>query len=1079
LNNLRVIFRKILHILFALLLISTPSISQHKTFINYGANDGLPSPTIYSIKQDKRGIIWLGTENGLCTFDGTKFTNAVFQNSIAGKAVRCIKEDRKGNLWFGTNGGITMFDGNNYKHITKNDGLNGKTILCFLEDELGNIWAGSDDGGVNVINLKNGKYSIKNISINSELGNVPVFDFFEDVDKNIWFLTLGGGICICETKNNNKLIFIKAPQIPTDYLLTLHQNKGNLIVGTANAGAFEINIKSKKVLKTYNLENELNSNYIFDVLVAKNGTKWFGSADNGLTKLRLNNEISTYTNIEGLAGNIITCLFEDRESNIWVGTSTNGLSIVNTESFDHFNKEDGFKENAVQSIKQDAKGNLWLTTSGGGISKIESPNKKQIITNYDSKYGFPDNYPSCLALGNKNNNNIWIGTNSNGLIKFDGKWSTVFTENDGLLSNKVYSVFVDSKGMVWCGTANGINLYDGLRFQQLSTDFLKMKDGGVNSIIEDKNGNIWFGTSGGLVRYNKRKQIRTFDEVEGLMDVNINAIALDDANNIWIATNHGKLYKFDFSKPDSNSISLIANLNNGEVNTLKSIVIEKKNQFYFGTNKGFLSLKLNNDDKILSYKIFDSSDGFIGEQCSVGAICRDNHNNIWFGTYNGLTKYKPIVTENKKVKPLLNITSVQLFYKDVDWLTKADSLTKWFGLPVNLSLSYEENQLSFNFKGISFKNPKKIKYSYILVGQDKVWSPLSNSSFVNFSGIAPGNYTFKVVAIDANGEKSNTSAFSFVILPPWYQTKMFYGLVILFITISFYVFVKVREKKLKEDKHRLEQTVEERTLEVVQQKLKVEHKNKEITESITYAKGLQDATLPPLHLIKKHLPESFILYKPKDIVAGDFYWFENANLGGENVILMAAADCTGHGVPGAMVSMVCSNALNRVVNEFGTTTPGLILDKVREIVIETFIKSEKERKDGMDVSLFALNITTLSLEWSGANNPLWIIRKGTKTIEEIKANKQPIGNTEIKTNFTTHQINLLNGDAIYIFTDGYQDQFGGEKGKKFMVSKLKELFISVAEKSMQEQNQIIDTTFEHWRGSNEQVDDVCVIGVRV
>ncbi len=273
---------------------------------------------------------------------------------------------------------------------------------------------------------------------------------------------------------------------------------------------------------------------------------------------------------------------------------------------------------------------------------------------------------------------------------------------------------------------------------------------------------------------------------------------------------------------------------------------------------------------------------------------------------------------------------------------------------------------------------------------------------------------------------------------------------------------------------------------IEQQKKVVEKKNKEITESIIYAKGLQDAILPPLQTIKERLKDSFILYKPKDIVAGDFYWFETVNIEKANTILFAAADCTGHGVPGAMVSMVCSNALNRVVNEFGITTPGLILDKVRELVIETFVKSEKERKDGMDISLCALSLPSQNLEglgvrlqWSGANNPLWIIRKDSNMIEEVKPNKQSIGKTENPTPFTTHSININQGDSIYIFTDGYQDQFGGEKNKKFMAAQMKKMFQSITTKTMEEQKKIVDYTIENWKRNNEQVDDICVIGVRI
>ena len=258
---------------------------------------------------------------------------------------------------------------------------------------------------------------------------------------------------------------------------------------------------------------------------------------------------------------------------------------------------------------------------------------------------------------------------------------------------------------------------------------------------------------------------------------------------------------------------------------------------------------------------------------------------------------------------------------------------------------------------------------------------------------------------------------------------------------------------------------------VEHQKLEVEEKNKEILDSITYAKRIQAAILPPGKLVKEYLKESFILYKPKDIVAGDFYWMEQK----EGSILFAAADCTGHGVPGAMVSVVCNNGLNRSVREFGLTIPGEILDKTRELVIQEFEKSEEEVKDGMDISI--CNLKGNMLTWAGANNPLWIIREGE--IIEYKADKQPIGKFADAKLFTTHSIDLLKGDTIYIFTDGFVDQFGGEKGKKFLSANFKKLLLSVQELDLEAQKVKIDAVFEEWKTKEEQVDDVCIIGFRV
>lgn len=261
------------------------------------------------------------------------------------------------------------------------------------------------------------------------------------------------------------------------------------------------------------------------------------------------------------------------------------------------------------------------------------------------------------------------------------------------------------------------------------------------------------------------------------------------------------------------------------------------------------------------------------------------------------------------------------------------------------------------------------------------------------------------------------------------------------------------------------------------QKTILEIKNAEILDSINYAKRIQSAILPQDETFKEHLPNSFVMYEPKDIVAGDFYWLEQK----ADTVLFAAADCTGHGVPGAMVSVVCNNGLNRAVREHGLTNPGQILDKTREIVIEEFSKSSDDVKDGMDIALCSLEGNTL--KYAGANNPLWVIREGSDEVEEFKADKQPIGMFDHPKPYTSHQIELQKGDQFYIFSDGYPDQFGGEGsrpgGKKFKASNFKKLLVANCKLPMDEQLAALRKHFSSWKGDLEQLDDVCVIGVRV
>lgn len=273
--------------------------------------------------------------------------------------------------------------------------------------------------------------------------------------------------------------------------------------------------------------------------------------------------------------------------------------------------------------------------------------------------------------------------------------------------------------------------------------------------------------------------------------------------------------------------------------------------------------------------------------------------------------------------------------------------------------------------------------------------------------------------------------------------------------------------------NRQKQIIEIKEQETQHQKKVVEEKNKEITDSITYAKRIQEAILPPQDFVNEFLPDNFILYKPKDLVAGDFYWMEVMG----DKIFIAAADSTGHGVPGALVSVVCSNALNRALKEFSLLETGKILDKTKDLVLETFAKSNEQVKDGMDISLLCIDKKSNTAFWSGANNPLWKISENN--LQEIKADKQPIGKTDHPKPFTTHRIQISPGDIFYLFTDGFADQFGGEKGKKFKYQQLKDLLISINSIPLNKQEALLSKVFDDWKGKLEQVDDVCIIGIKI
>ncbi|HKC68421.1 MAG TPA: two-component regulator propeller domain-containing protein, partial [Bacteroidia bacterium] len=1079
--------------------------AQRNNFQVYSIEQGLPQATIYCITQDNNGYLWLGTEGGgLCRFDGINFKVFSKKEGFSADIVRSLLLDKKGRLWAGTKDeGLIVYDGLKFKNIGKKNGLSGTTILSIIEDKNGNIWAGTDDGGVNkVTEVLKDSFKVQPIDDKKGLSNNSVFNIHQDKAGHIWLATFGGVNIITLEKDSFRIDQLRGgKEIPSDLILSIGEDKdGTLWFGMLEEGVFSIapakqpnkkdfwaELLSRKIA-VFNYEAGFAVKKVWNIFKSSKNEMWFASAENGIIRNRITSlkypvkfNFEHYTDKEGLPGNQILCVFEDKEENIWIGTNSEGLCKYMGDRFSHYRDKDGLPNNIVQGIDQDSVGNFWLATAGGIVQMVFN-NKTPQFKNYTTHDGLMGNNILSISAGKTSKNpNVWAAISDFGITKYNGKSFSNYVREQDLLDNSVYSILVDKSGKVWCGTKEGISLFDGIKFLNMDMATLMISDKDVNAIVQDKKGDVWFGTGGGIARYGGAGEITTYDEEEGLFHKNSKALAESFDGNIWIGTNNGGLYMFDKEVRTKIKIKFIAGDSLLGSNSIKSLVFQDDKNLIVGTDKGFTKITFGDKWRINSVTSYNATDGFTGVECNDNAIYKDKQNKIWIGTVKGLTCYNPAADKANKNAPQTHVTAVKLFYNDVDWKTKTDSVTPWFNLPFNLNLPYSENHVLFQFSAISLSNPQKIKYRYQLEGLEKNWSPVTTQTERDYPGLAPGTYTFKVKAMGANGIwNAEPTTFTFTISPPWYRTIWFYIICAFLFVVIVYAYIKYREHKLQMEKKILEDKVFERTAEVVKQKEEleqqkeiIEEKNKDITDSINYAKRIQDAILPPVELIKKKLPDTFLLYKPKDIIAGDFYWMEEI----EHIIFIAAADCTGHGVPGAMVSVVCSNALNSVVKEFGLRDTGKILDKTRELVLETFKKSGEEIKDGMDISLLVIDEIKQEVLWSGANNQLWYI--SNKQLHEIKADKQSIGKTDNPKPFTTHTIEYKKGDIYYLMTDGYPDQFGGPKGKKFKYKQLEEKLLAISDKPLDWQHKILLDTFNDWKGNLNQVDDVTIIGIKL
>jgi len=345
-----------------------------------------------------------------------------------------------------------------------------------------------------------------------------------------------------------------------------------------------------------------------------------------------------------------------------------------------------------------------------------------------------------------------------------------------------------------------------------------------------------------------------------------------------------------------------------------------------------------------------------------------------------------------------------------------------------------------------------------------------------------GTYTFHVKMENLFGHSSKEASYTFTILPPWYRTGFAYFLYTLAFVFSILISVRLAVRRIRLQKEKLEIIVKERTAEVVQQKQQIEIQNRELEDaykgmrdSIHYAQRIQVAILPIQSSIQESFPDSFVLFHPRDIVSGDFYWFIKR----ENKSFVACVDCTGHGVPGAFMSMIGNTLLNEIVLEKNIEAADKILDLLH-IRIRQALHQDKggETRDGMDIAICVVDHAKNKLQYAGANRPFWMISGDALT--EIKADKFSIAGDQMEENrkFTLHEVNLKSGDCIYLSSDGYADQFGGMKGKKMMVKTFQEKLLEIHSLPMEGQAARLEKHFNEWKGNLEQVDDVLVIGFR-
>lgn len=1075
------LFLKKIIVFFLFLLFGSSAFAQTYNFKNYNTEQGLPQSQVLSIFQDHSGNMWFGTNSGgVGKYDGNKFTTISDNDGLINNVVFSIVENQKNELVFGTSKGLSVYNGFQYKNYNEKDGLKNSWIFKLLRDD-DKIWIGTQEG---VFILKDEK--IYRFQLDSILDKASVFSMFLDSQKRIWFATINDGAICYNPANNTFSHYDKSNGLQGSFVFAIAETPDQeILIGTVSG----LNIIDTKN-KVRNGDHIPRQFYIAfrSILVTSKNEQLFGSEDIGLLSYH-NFALRRYNLSNGLTFNTILCLFEDREHNIWIGTDGSGVYKYSGDRFVYYSKQDGLPENYVNAVVQDKKGDYWVALRNSGLSRISGSTVENYRFNKQNANAIPDNDIKTALTAD--DGKIYFGTRDGLCVYENGKFTTI--SDFDFRHQYILSLFQDSRKTIWIGTNNGLfKLQNGIISEAKAVNALRQKDipFPIFCTSEDKYGVIWVGTENGVIKYEK-ESITIISDKNNFTNRRTSNIIKDFKQNLWFGTEEG-LFNYDYK-----TFTKISQRNGLSSNFINFSQIDNSDRLFIGTNTGIDVLDLKDFyNKKITIKHFGKEDGLISVESNSNASCKDKDGRILIGTINGLEIYDPRFDQKNFQEALTKINSVKLFFGQEDLIKYSDGFDSSSILPKKLNLPFNKNHVTFHFIGVSLTAPEKVMYQYKLEGlENDSWTPPTSKTEATFSSLPPGHYKFMVKAMNNDGLwNTDPVSYEFDISPPWYKTWWFYTLSAMTLVAGIWLYNSMRTKKLIADKQKLELQVAERTKElreekekveiinkeVIEQKTVIEHHNIEITDSIKYAKNIQEALLPSLNEIGNLFANSFVLYMPKDIVSGDFYWFAQNG----DTRFIAAVDCTGHGVPGAFMSIVGNTLLNEIVNEKKITTPGDILLELHKGVKIALNQNAKEfeRRDGMDITLCAFNSNANEIQYAGANRPLWIYRKDKGyELEIIKATKYPIGGLELEESrvYQNHIVPVSKGDCLYLFSDGYADQFGGPKGKKFMLTNLQKTLLQNVELPMEVQKQKLMDAFMDWKYDAEQIDDVLVIGIRI
>lgn len=756
--------------------------AQIYPFRNYSLVEGLPESHVRAIVEDYNGFLWLATEGGICRFDGATFQEYSTEHGLPSNNVNHIIQDSKLNLWIATRAGVSRFDGRTFQSFTTKNGLVSDDVYYIFEDNNGFLWFATT-GGVSRFDGK----KFTNYTTRNGLPSNRAWYIYQDSEHYIWIAT-SNGVARYDTRGFK--VFTEEHGLPSRIVnCIIEDESGYLWFGTSN-GLAKMDMRGNIIP----LELDLIDKNIFAATLTQDGKLWFGSLG-GAFSIAADTVYERLTTLNGLISNEINTIYQDRNLNLWFGTDA-GLSKLANRRFNIL-AQPFVTGRAVTSILEDMRGYLWFGTLGNGLVRYDGKKEFKVFTRED---GLPNNF--IRTLFEARDSTLWIGTAGGGFCRYrNGEFET-FNNPDTRADDYVYCITEDDLGHIWVGTDNGLLRFDGEKVLHY-TEKQGLPSNYIRAALHDSRGRLWFGSYKGLSRFDGKKFVN-FTIQNGLANNLVLSIYEDRSGTIWVATENGLCRMHDNVSPmQTNCFTCYGKKDNLSAQNVWSIIEDDEGNLWLGHRNG-----VEKFDKKKRFKYYGYIDGFKLIQTYPNAVAKDKEGNLWFGAFNGVVKYNPQEDRPNPMPPITHITSVRLFGKEVDWRQYADSIDTYFNLPrpkkgeeFAVVLPYNQNYLTFEFIGIHFTIPERVRYQYYLKGFDKEWSEWTTQRKATYTNLPPGEYEFQVKAANSDGvENKIYTTFAFKIEPPYWEQWWFYAAEVAFflslLVASFYFGTKKRGHKV-------------------------------------------------------------------------------------------------------------------------------------------------------------------------------------------------------------------------------------------------------------------------------------------